>query len=73
MTGVDDEYERERQENIRKNQELLVSLGLHVSLTPAWRRSVLTSYLPVRPAMRLRATAQAALQGGRSDGQVGTR
>lgn len=31
MTESDDEYERERQENIRKNQELLLSLGLNVS------------------------------------------
>lgn len=28
---ADDEYERERQENIRKNRELMLSLGLNVS------------------------------------------
>lgn len=33
MVETDDEYERERQENIRKNQELLLSLGLNVSST----------------------------------------
>jgi hypothetical protein len=33
MTEAEDEYERERQENIRKNQELLLSLGLTVSAT----------------------------------------
>ena len=32
MADADDEYERERQENIRKNQELLLSLGLNVSV-----------------------------------------
>lgn len=33
MVEADDEYERERQDNIRKNQELLLSLGLSVSST----------------------------------------
>lgn len=27
---ADDEYEKERQDNIRKNQELMLSLGLNV-------------------------------------------
>lgn len=31
FTMADDEYERERQENIRKNRELMLSLGLNVS------------------------------------------
>ncbi|UZJ55233.1 hypothetical protein CBS101457_004553 [Exobasidium rhododendri] len=31
MSDVNDEYERERQENIRNNQELLLSLGLNPS------------------------------------------
>lgn len=34
-TMADDEYEQERQENIRRNRELLLSLGLNVSLAHA--------------------------------------